>query len=177
VGRCRRIALALAAGLSVTVLGCKSDPEIREGALPPAPPPVTSAKPVDHLGPDELLEGSGRAFGLALPRGIEVERTFEDVVYAAGVPKVRSVVQYLRPRLRDGGFRQTDSTATFERVKIPGKPGQEFEIKVARIDGRTRVEVRDVTPRPVPDLPDEAARWRQVGLTKDGKFLDPTHVE
>lgn len=158
-------------------IGCRSsEPEVRPYEAPP-PPAATSVKPVNHLGPDELLEGGGRAFGLALPRGIDVARAFEDVIYADGTPKVRAVVEYLRPRLRDGGFRQTGESATFERVKIPESPGREFEIKVLKVDGRTRVEVRDTTPKPVPDLPDEAARWRQVGLTKDGKFIDPTHVE
>ncbi len=177
MGRRRGVAIAALVAVLTAALGCKSsEPEVR-GYEPPPPPALTSAKPVDHLGPDELIEGSGRAFGLALPRGIDVARAFEDVIYADGTPKVKAVVEYLRPRLRDGGFRQTGETATFERVKIPETPGREFEIKVLRVEGKTRVEVRDTTPKPVPDLPDEAARWRQVGLTKDGKFLDPTHVE
>jgi hypothetical protein len=39
------------------------------------------------------------------------------------------------------------------------------------------LDVRDITPLPVPDLPNETARWRQVGLTPDGKLADPTHLE
>ena len=41
----------------------------------------------------------------------------------------------------------------------------------------TKVELFDSTPPPLPDLPDEQARWKAVGLTPDGKILDPKHLE
>jgi hypothetical protein len=179
MGSRRRVALACAALLTATAAtaACKraAPVPVREGeAAPPPPPP---AKPIDHLAPDELVEGSSSAFGLPLPREVTVERTFADVVYAWGSPQVKPIVKYLRTRVREGGVREGEATASFERVKIPGNPGKDFQIAIARLDGRTRIEVRDVTPQPGPDLPDSEARYRRIGLTKDGRVLDPTHVE
>jgi len=139
--------------------------------------PAAPATPVDHLAPGELLEGPQQAFGLKLPRDLRVEGVFVDVVYATGPATVHPLVQYFRARLTGGGVREGATSATFDHVRVPGQPSVELLVRVAEAPGGARVEVRDVTPRPAPKLPDEAARWRQVGLTPDGRLADPTHLE
>jgi hypothetical protein len=140
-------------------------------------PAATSATPTDHLAPDELVEGPDQAFGVALPRALEVKGTFVDVVYAAGHASVHALVQYFHARLQDGSLREGADAATFEHVKVRGKPGLELLVHITRARDGANVEIRNSTPSVAPSLPDEAARWKQVGLTPHGHLADPTHLD
>ena len=174
---CARAALALLLLLSFSSVGaCR-----KEEVAPPAPPatvaPDGAAPPRDRLAPGELLEGTEKAFGLTLPRRVHVDQTFIDVVYAGGDPQPDAVANYVRARVRMGTVRIGAASTLFERVQIPGSPGREYSIRVApgeRGDG-CRMDLRDVTPPVLP--PTEVERWRAVGLTPQGKILDPTHLE
>lgn len=166
------IALAVCAALAA----CKKP--VDETTEAPAPSSSTSARPPDRLAPDELLEGTEKAFGLVLPRGTRIEGAFTDTVNATVDAKLLPVVEYLRARVRDGTFTKGQFTATFEHVKVPGRPGRELRIRLNEVGGvGTKVELFDSTPPPAPDLPDEEARWKNVGLTKDGRLVDPKHLE
>jgi len=147
------------------------------GSASAEPAPSVVATPVDQLAPGELVEGPEEAFGVKLPRDLKVERRYPDTVYASGPMNVHALVEYFRPRLRDGALREGKDAATFEHVHVPGQPGLEARVHIVVGLGATRVEIANVTPPPMPDLPDEAARWRQVGLRPDGKVLDPTHLD
>jgi hypothetical protein len=170
-------AMALAAapggvGCSTPSAASGDAPASRLDTPPPSPPPV------DHLGPDELLEGKERVFGVALPRGLAIEKHYPDFVYATGPMTVHALVLYFRPRLQGGALRESEKVATFEHVTAPGLPPYtELLIHFAGTSGQTSVEMSSVTHPPAPVLPDEAARWRQVGLTPNGKLLDPTHLD
>jgi hypothetical protein len=170
-----RSALLLAAAL---LLGCsKSEPE---EPAPAAPAATTSTpKPVDHLAPNELLEGKDKALGLVLPRGAIIQQAFVDVVYVQARVKLEAMVEYVKARVREGSFTKSDKSATFERVKIPTNPGVLLRVRIERApDMSIKVEVRDVTPPPNPNLPNEEERWKQVGMTKDGRLLpDPKRNE
>jgi hypothetical protein len=140
--------------------------------------PLASTPPADHLGPDELLEGTERAFGVALPRGLTVDQRYPDTVYASGPMTVHALVLYFGPRLQGGSLRESATVATFERVSAPGLPADtELTIHLAVAVGKTTVAISATTYPPAPVLPDEASRWRQVGLTPNGKILDPTHLD
>jgi hypothetical protein len=138
---------------------------------------ASQAPPVDHLAADELVEGSKLAFGLKLPRDLQVDGAFVDVVFASGRVAVEPLVKYFRARLTEGSLRAGEESATFEHVHIPGKASSEYGVRIWLARGYTRVEIRDTTPKPQPDLPDDAARWRQAGLTPQGRVLDPTHLQ
>jgi hypothetical protein len=139
--------------------------------------PAASAAPSDHLAPGELREGSQRAFGVALPSALRVKGSFVDVVYAGGPASVHALVQYFRARLEDGTMREGPAAATFEHVKVRGKPGLELLVHIANGADGASVEIRDSTPPPAPALPDEPSRWRQVGLTPQGRLADPSHLD
>ena len=178
--RVSRLALSLAAAAALALAACQSPPE---QWLPGDASPVTSAAatvalaPVDHLAPGELVEGTQHAFGLTLPRDVPIDRDQPGSVRAIGPVSVHALVKYFKPRLVEGKLTEGDSFAKFEDVKLSGKPGAVYRIKLSELPPRgTLVELDDVTPPPVPDLPDEAARWRQVGLTPQGKLIDPTHL-
>jgi hypothetical protein len=56
-------------------------------------------------------------------------------------------------------------------------PNTDLSIHLAVTLNKTVVEMSSTTHPLAPDLPDVAARWRQVGLTPNGKVLDPTHLD
>jgi hypothetical protein len=164
---------AIGAAALVLAIGCHRAPTSEA-------PPASSAVPVvpaDHLAPGELVPGTEHAFGLTLPRGFHVDGAFVDAVFATGWGEVASVARYFRGRLRDGDLRQGATSATFEHVHAPDDPGRELRVHLETVAFRVRIEVRDTTPPPAPDLPDERARWRRVGLTPDGHLADPTHLD
>jgi hypothetical protein len=136
-----------------------------------------SSTPVDHLAPDELLEGPVQVFGLFLPRAAVVKETFVDVAYASGPVSVHALARYFRRRLNGGTLRESQAAATFEHVSVPGRPGVELSVRIAAAPDGSSVEVRDSTPPPAPSLPDEASRWKQVGVTPQGRLADPTHLD
>ena len=177
MGLHRRIICA--AIVCVVVVGCHHD-EADSGSTATAP--SASAKPVDHLAPGELLEGPEKAFGIALPKDVAVEKRFVDVVYAMGSPPPQAVAKYFSARVEGGKVTTGDRGTTFDGVHAPGNTNVTLRVEVATATdglyaGRgSRVTVRDITAPKQPDLPDEAARWNAAGLTPDGKLADPKHM-
>ncbi len=174
------LAGAVTAAWAVLALaGCKQSPDVAPPADPlVAPEPQAStAAPLDHLAPDELVEGDRSAFQLRLPRDLKVDGAFADVVFASGPVAVHPLVKYFRARLTDGSLREGDDAATFEHVHVPGKSTDDYTLRITAFPGYARVEFRNVTPKAQPNLPDDTARWRQAGLTPQGRVLDPKHVE
>lgn len=163
---------------ALLVGGCHKDESPPEPAAeaPPAPS-ASEPPPADHLAADELVEGPKLAFGLNLPRGMQVDGAFADVIMASGVFPLHPLVKYFRARLTEGSLREGEESATFEHVHIPGKVSSEYGVRIWFSHGYTRVEVRDTTPKVLPHMPDDAARWRQAGYTPQGRVLDPTHLE
>jgi hypothetical protein len=139
------------------------------GAL--APPPV------DHLAPGELVEGTDQALGILLPEGVRVDESFGKVVYASGAVTVHPLVQYLRTKLQDGNLREGENSATFEHVTVRGTTERPLSIHIAEVRRKAIIEIRDTTEQAAPNLPDEPARWKNVGLTPNGRIADPTHLE
>ncbi|HEY6462135.1 MAG TPA: hypothetical protein VIY73_18340 [Polyangiaceae bacterium] len=175
----RAAALLGAVGLALAVAGCAKDapPDVQASGLPGAPG-ASSALPADHLAPDELVEGTQKAFGVPLPRGLEIQESFPDVVHATGEMPVHALVTYFRARLQGGSVREGERSATFEHVTAPGAPRDtELMVHVAVAPGHTLVDVAATPIRHLTPAPDEASRWRAVGLTPDGKVLDKTHLE
>jgi hypothetical protein len=170
-----------ALGVALAVGACArraKDSEPQSGpAVAQTAAPGSSAAPVDHLAPGELPEGSQTAFGLVLPRDLQVRESYVDVVSAVGPVSVRALVRYLAARLEGGSLREGTQAATFEHVAARGKQGPELLVRVTSVLGGSRLEIHKVTHLPASDLPDEASRWRQVGLTPEGKPIDPSHLE
>lgn len=137
-----------------------------------------SATPADHLAPDELVEGPEKAFDMPLPRGVTVERAQLGSVRAIGPVAVHPLVKYFDAHISQGRKDEGDRFATFTDVRLSGHPGVQYRIRLTALPPRgTLVEIDDVTPPPAPDLPDVPARWRQVGLTPNGRVVDPTHLD
>ena len=139
--------------------------------------PAASAVPVDHLGPNELVEGKEQAFGLVLPRDLQVDARFVDTVRASGAVSVHALVGYFRPRLTGGSFREGDRSATFENVTAPRAPPDtlltlHFESRSLQ----THVEISATRQHPIAPLPDDDSRWKAEGLSPNGRIIDPMHM-
>jgi hypothetical protein len=156
---------------------CSKDTAPAAQQTAPAPP-APSVVPLDHLGPDELVEGTEKAFGVTLPRGLRVDGRFPDVIHTSGTMTVHSLVLYFRPRFQGGSVREGERSATFEHVTAPGSPPDtELMLHVSVVPGRTLVDVAATPLVHASAFPDQASRWRAEGLTPDGKILDKTHLE
>ena len=141
---------------------------------------TATALPRDHLVAGELLEGTDRAFGLALPRGSSIESTFPQQIVAVCGAKASDVANYIRPRVAMGTVSVGAASTMFERVQVPVNPGHELTIRVegAASGPGSRITLRDVTPPPLDPTLTEDQRWKQVGLTPGGggHIADPTHL-
>jgi hypothetical protein len=170
-----------ALALAVLGLGCRSGPAPSERDAPPSAlsPPGAAASgeaPSDHLAQDELVEGSEVALGVKLPRDLKLEQAFSDLAYARGFASVHSLTTYFRARLRDGSLREGESSATFEHVHTQARPDRELTVRIGTAPGGARIELRDTTQRPSSSLPNDEARLRQVGITPEGRWVDPAHL-
>lgn len=180
----RGLARAAACGAWLVVVACARSSEApspadRASATSASPAPAASeAVPADHLGPDELVEGTEKAFGVPLPRGVAVEHRYVDTVQATGQMSVHALVKYFHARLRGGSLREGPEAATFEHVIQPDGTDAELTVHVeAGRLGTVRLDVTSFKHEHPPPIPDETARWRSVGLTPNGKVLDPRHFE
>jgi hypothetical protein len=158
----------------------------QEATTDPTPTPSSAglaavpSAPVDHLAKGELLESENLALVLPLPRGMRVDQAFVDVVYASGPYPPEDVANYFRARVRDGSVTPGASATVFENVRLPASPDMLLTIRVQPGPngfGSTRVEVRNVTPPPSPNLPNEESRWKAAGLKPNGELLDPKHTQ
>lgn len=165
------------AGLLLVLAGCEKDEHT--DAPPPPVVPATASAPVDHLAKGELLEGSEKALTVVLPRDLHVDNAFVQVVYASGSASPEDVANYFRARVRDGSVTPGASATLFENVRVPSSPEVLLRIRVQpKQEGiGTSVEIRDVTPPPPMNLPDEESRWRSAGLKPNGALADPKHTQ
>jgi hypothetical protein len=171
----------LVLGLATAIGACARSPKDTGpqpvGGTTPTGAPQPSAVPVDHLEPGELVEGTQSALGVTLPRVLDVRESYVDLVSAFGPVSVHALVRYLTAHLDGGSLREGAEAATFEHVSARGKPEQELLVRVTSEFGGSRLEIHKVTHPAGSSLLDEASRWRQVGLTPQGKVLDPSHLE
>ena len=166
--------LVLALGLGFGVSGCQKEQPVVE-----ATPLATAEVPVDHLAKGELLEGSEKALTILLPRELHVDNAFVQVVYASGNASPENVANYFRARVGDGSVTSGASATLFENVRVAAAPTVYLRIRVQPgPDGvGSSVEIRDITPPPSLNLPDEEARWRSAGLKPNGTLADPKHMQ
>jgi hypothetical protein len=149
----------------------------RHDEAQPAPAPSASVA-ADRLAPGELVDGPLRAFELKLPMGMEIREAFNTVVYAWGPVDPMRLANYLRGQVKGGSISVGAAATVFDQVTVPSNGKRLLRLRVdAAGQGRSaRLEVRDVTPPPPVPAVDDAERWKRVGMTPDGKLLDPGHL-
>jgi hypothetical protein len=156
------------------VLACKRrEPEADRAQ------PAASAPPVDRLAPGELIPWDKKAFAIVLPRDLTVDHALPEVVWASGPVGASDLANYVRARVRDGAVTVGATATVFDQVKPIDDPSRLLYIRIfsGPMGRGARMEVRNVTPPPLPNLPNEEERWKQMGLSPDGKILDPKHLQ
>lgn len=165
----------MAAALAAGAPACKSK------EAPPQPTDAPSARPADHLAKGEVPEGGEHAFSLPLPLRSRVKIRFHDNVQIISPHTHEELSNFVRARVKSGKVLVGTTMTTFEDVVVPSEPARHLKIEIRQLsslDGtRSEMIVRDVTPPPSDPSETDADRWRKVGLTPDGKLLDPKHMQ
>lgn len=172
----RPLPLRVALAASLTCAGCHQKPAPAAGDSPLAA--RSAAKPVDRLAPDELAAGSGEVWGLAIPRDMHIEHHFPEVAYVVGPVKPDALANYVRDRVVVSHVEIGAGRTIFPNARIKGGPADHlYELDVIPAPGGSRLEIQDLTPvKVVPGLSD-AERWRQAGLTPQGRPIDMKQFE
>jgi hypothetical protein len=127
----------------------------------------------DRLNGNERLPEAETAFGLTLPPGMRLTRSFKDSAYFLGKPELSSVVLALQPQLTARGVEMNSRRAIFPRTQIKqDSAGRWLRIEVSAEGRGTQVYVQDVTPPPAPRGLSEKEIWSRVGRNPDGTPMD-----
>ena len=168
--------LALAACLLGASCHSKAGTDTTGSAQPAGSAP--SAKPIDRLAPDELAAGNAEVWGFVVPREMKVEHRYQEVAHLVGSVKPDALANYVRDRVVVSHVEIGAARTIFPNARIKGgAKDRVYELDVIPEPGVTRLVIRDTTPLKVePGLTDEE-RWRQAGLTPQGRPLDPKAFE
>ena len=170
-----RVALAFAA-----MLLCGSCHGKSNLGAPGAPALASSGKPrpVDRLAPDELAAGNAEVWGFAVPREMHVEHRYQEVTHIIGPVKPDALANYVRDRVVVSHVEIGAARTIFPNARIKGGASDRvYELEVIPEPGITRLVIRDTTPPKVEPGLSDADRWRQAGLTPEGRPLDPKAFE
>jgi hypothetical protein len=157
-----------------------SRPKAQEHEGPPPatlrpPPEPTPPAPTheDQVRSDELEEGSLTALGVPLPRSAVLDGQFHDLAMVSVPEQPERVLKFLGDRLASDPPEGAGEVTTFRRVRSRKNVDHVLEVRVLKLGyAKTDVTVRDVTPPPPKDLPNDEARWKAAGLDADGRPLN-----
>jgi hypothetical protein len=176
--RLRSCSNAANARIALALLLCASCQ--RKSAPAPAGSALaaSAAKPVDRLAPDELAAGTADVWGLTIPRDMRIEHRFPEVAYVVGPVKADALANYVRDRVVVSHVEIGAGRTIFPNAHIKGGSRDHvYELDVIPEPSGSRLEIQDLTPvKVVPGLTDEE-RWRQAGLTPQGRPLDMKKFE
>jgi len=147
----------------------------------PAEPQRTKtdvSKPIDRLAPDELAAGNAEVFGFAVPREMQVEHRYKEATHLIGPVKPDALANYVRERVVVSHVEIGAGRTIFPDARIKaGAPDRVYELDVIPEPGVTRLIIRETTPPKVQPGLTDAERWRQAGLSPEGRPLDPKAFE
>ncbi|MBK8256038.1 MAG: hypothetical protein IPK82_25640 [Polyangiaceae bacterium] len=158
------------------VSSCSTDPP------PPPPQRVHTAAPtaaaVDRVDPNEVLEGTEKAFGFPLPHKFVVEHRFKDAVQARGEVPFERLVAYVRSRVIATSVETGPTTATFKNATLKDNPTLNLDIHIWMWGGEgLGISVRDVTRLPAKDIVKPTDPWDQPGFDPKDRKVDPKRFE
>ncbi len=128
--------------------------------------------PPDSTEPNEIAEGSILAFGLVLPRDIQIQAQAADATYARGRLSFEGLANYVRHRVTATRVDTGPAQTVFVDAIVKRDPKRVVQVEVRSKRGRVELVVRDRTPKPADQGLTEAERWRRVGLRPDGRPLE-----
>lgn len=156
----------------MSLAGCKKE------APPPPPSPVNEKPPEpDRLPAGQLMEGDQVAFKLSLPVGSTIEAIFRESVSVRGEYPPEDLAAYLKTRLRSGHVEMAGDKIVFPKAQVRAGDDRIFRVEIGPVPGGAQLRMRDITPaRAEPGLTEEE-RWRQVGMTPDGRLIDAENLK
>jgi hypothetical protein len=135
-------------------------------------------KPIDRLAPDELAAGNAEVWGFVVPREMRVEHRYKEVTHLIGPVKPDALANYVRERVLVSHVEIGAARTIFPDARIKaGAADRVYELDVIPEPGITRLLIRDTTPPKIQPGLTDAERWRQAGLTPEGRPLDPKAFE
>ena len=148
----------------------------------PAPAPLASgapsALPVDRLAPGELTSGLLQAFGLSVPRGMQLDGMFPTAAHMSGKVSADALALYVRDRVVVANVQIAEGRTIFANARIKdGDPKRVYDIEIIPTPSTTRLVVRDVTRAPTPAGLSQADLWRANGFAPDGTRLKSVPLE
>jgi hypothetical protein len=150
----------------------------------PPPPDSRSARqappslPVDRLSADELQASSVVIFGLPVPVGMKVVARYPDAVHLEGRVSPEALANYVRKHISKTLVEIGAARTVYANVAIKGSaPGRVYRIDIGRRMLETTMSVEDITRplAPVGLTPEQ--RWKEAGLTPQGKLLKPNQFD
>jgi len=150
----------------------------------PSPGPAGSVakagapKPIDRLAPDELAAGNAEVWGFVVPREMQIEHRYKEATHLVGPVKPDALANYVRERVIVSHVEIGAARTIFPEARIKaGAADRIYELDVIPEPGMTRLVIRDTTPPKIQPGLSDAERWRQAGLTPEGRPLDPKAFE
>ncbi len=172
-----RARLLLALSSLLLCASCHRKPS-GEAAGTAASAVASAPRPVDHLAPDELAAGNAEVWGFAVPREMQVEHRYQEVTHIIGPVRPDALANYVRDRVVVSHVEIGAGRTIFPNARIKGGANDRiYELDVIPEPGITRLVIRDTTPLKVEPGLSDAERWRQAGLTPEGRPLDPKQFE
>jgi len=171
------IAAIVGCAAGVFALGCKNEPPAPAPPVlaPPVPAPIPSA--VDRVEPGEVPEGTDRAFGLPIPRAMQVQTRFPDAVRARGDVPLDALANYVRARVIAERVETGPAKTVFSRVTLKSSPDKLLRVEVVAHGDRTELLVRDVTRPLATDVVKPTDPWSSPGFDPKDRKADPKRFE
>lgn len=143
--------------------------------------PSSASFPADRLAPTEMAPGLVSAFDLKLPRGSILTRSLGDTIYAQIPLSLENVTKFIREQADSPEILFEATKTIFPQLKVYNMDPKFFlkvEISTPNTSlAESQILVRRIEQRVLPTQVSKPEAMRNVGLTPDGKLLDPTRLD
>jgi hypothetical protein len=133
---------------------------------------------IDRLEPGEIPEGTERAFGLKIPRGMKIVYSGPEQIDAEGNYGAERMANYVRKRVKVDGVELGAARTVFDHARVLGdNSDRTVRVEVVTTEFGSRLVVKNRTPTKDLDpglTPEE--RLRKYGLDPKGNVIDPTKL-
>lgn len=176
MGRDRRITPFVFLGIGL-LAGCRK-------AAPPsgrATAPSVSVSAPDRLAPGEAPPGQEKVYDLLMPRGAKIVQRFGPSVYVSVPTSPEAFANWVREQTDDPTAIVGPEATVFPKLHVRGADADHYlRVEVGRGERNDECSVivdrrEENVPPPPPMTNDEA--MKKAGLTPDGKWIDPKHME
>ena len=162
----------------IALTSCRGGASSSTDSGRPAQPAATiTAAPVDHVDPHELPEGTESAFGLPIPRAMEIAQRLPDAIRARGDVPLDALANYVRDRVIAERVETGPAKTVFSSVTLKASPNRLLRVEVFQLGDRAELFVRDVTRPPPTDVVKPTDPWDQPGFDPSDRKASRSRFE